>query len=215
MTLSDLRQPDQFAAARRRLAQIEPRFAPVVEAHLPPDWPGREAGFSGLTRAIAFQQISVAAGRTIWGRVETLVGDLTPERMLAHDVETLKGCGLSRSKATYIRAIAQAVADGSLDFDRIESASDADAKAELVAVKGVGPWTADIYLMFALGRPDAFAAGDLGLQEGFRRLFAADERPNEKALLALSEAWRPVRAVAAMALWGYLNAEQDRQRGGV
>ena len=210
-----LTDPVQYAGAKASLVALEPRFAPVVQAHLTERYPQRETGFQGLVRAIAFQQISVAAGATIWGRVEALVGAMNAQSVLKHDVEALKACGLSRPKARYVHAIAEAEVSGALDFDRIETASDADARAELVAVKGVGPWTADIYLMFGLGRPDILPAADLGLQEGYRRLFGEEARPDADRLSGASEAWRPVRTVAALALWAYLNAEQGRQSGGV
>jgi DNA-3-methyladenine glycosylase II len=179
-----------------------------------PVWRTRPGGYAGLARIIAFQQVSTAAAATIWGRVEARVGRVTPAAMLAIEIDELRAAGLSRPKIAHLRSIAAAVEDGSLNFRRVARSDDDAARAELTAVKGVGPWTADVYLMFCLGRWDVFPHADIGLSEAYRLLAEEDERHPPKAFLEIGERWRPYRGVAAHMLWGYLNHERDVQRGG-
>lgn len=179
-----------------------------------PEWRTRPPGYAGLARIIAYQQLSTKAAATIWGRVETLVGRITPKAVLAADLDALRACGMSRPKIAHIRSIAAAIEDGSLNLKRVARASDQDAQAELTAVKGIGPWTADVYLMFCLGRWDVFPHADIGLSEAYRMITGEDERRPPKQFLETGERWRPYRGVAAHMLWGYINAERDAQRGG-
>ncbi len=179
-----------------------------------PDWRVRPGGYAGLARIIAFQQLSTKAAGTIWGRVETLLGKITPASVLAADIDALRACGMSRPKISHIRSIATAIEDGSLNLKRIAQASDADAQAELVAVKGIGPWTADVYLMFALGRWDVFPHADIGLSEAYRMISGERKRHPPKKFMKTGERWRPYRGVAAHMLWAYINAARDAQRGG-
>lgn len=179
-----------------------------------PEWRVRPAGYAGLARAIAFQQLSTKAAGTIWGRVEVLVGKVTPRSILETDIDALRACGLSRPKISHLRSIATAIEDGSLSFRRLAKASDDDARAELVAVKGIGPWTADVYLMFALGRWDVFPHADIGLSEAYRMLTGERKRHPPKRFLRTGERWRPYRGVAAHMLWSYINAARARQTGG-
>jgi DNA-3-methyladenine glycosylase II len=180
-----------------------------------PEWRVRPSGYAGLARAIAFQQLSTRAAGTIWGRVEVLVGKVTPRAILEAEIDTLRACGLSRPKISHLRSIATAIEDGSLNFRRLAKASDDDARAELVAVKGIGPWTADVYLMFALGRWDVFPHADIGLSEAYRMLSGERKRHPPKKFLRTGERWRPYRGVAAHMLWSYINAVREAQRGGV
>lgn len=179
-----------------------------------PEWRTRPGDFAGLARIIAYQQLSTKAAGTIWGRVEVLLGKVTPKSVLAADIDALRACGLSRPKISHIRSIATAIQDGSLNLRRVAKASDADAQAELVAVKGIGPWTADVYLMFCLGRWDVFPHADIGLSEAYRMISGERKRHPPKKFLKTGERWRPYRGVAAHMLWAYINTARDAQRGG-
>ncbi|MBA3325653.1 MAG: DNA-3-methyladenine glycosylase 2 family protein, partial [Rhodobacteraceae bacterium] len=152
------------------------------------------------------QQVSVAAAAAIWGRLQA-VEATAPEGVTAASDEALRACGLSRQKIAYGRAIAASV----IDFTALRRMPDADVVAELVRIKGIGVWTAEIYAMFSLGRADVFAPGDLALQEAARLLFALPERPKEPELRALSLAWSPWRAVAARLLWAYYRVANRRE----
>lgn len=179
-----------------------------------PDWRVRPGGYAGLARIIAYQQLSTKAAGTIWGRVETLLGKVTSANVLAADIDALRACGMSRPKISHIRSIATAIEDGSLNLRRVARASDVGAQAELTAVKGVGPWTADIYLMSALGRWDVFPHADIGLSEAYRMISGERKRHPPKKFLKTGERWRPYRGVAAHLLWSYINQARDAQRGG-
>lgn len=196
-----------IAAARAALAAADPALA-RAHAQTPPfEWRLRTGGFEGLFRMIVEQQVSVAAAASIWRRVvEGLDGAMTPDAVLARDVETLRTFGLSGQKAKYGREIALAQAEGRIDFDHLERLSDAEAIAALTAIKGVGLWTAETFLMFCEGRLDVFPGGDVALQEAMRWADRAEVRPNEKAAYARAEAWRPHRGVAAHLLWGWYGA---------
>lgn len=179
-----------------------------------PEWRTRQGDYAGLARIIAFQQLSTKAAGAIWGRVEVLLGKVTPKSVLAADIDALRACGMSRPKISHIRSIATAVTDGSLNFRRLERKSDDEAREELVAVKGIGPWTADVYLMFCLGRWDVFPHADIGLSEAYRMISGERKRHPPKKFLRTGERWRPYRGVAAHMLWAYINAARDAQRGG-
>jgi DNA-3-methyladenine glycosylase II len=179
-----------------------------------PEWRTRQADYAGLARIIAYQQLSTKAAGTIWGRVEVLLGKVTPKTVLAADIDALRACGMSRPKISHIRSIATAVEDGSLNFRRVARKSDDEAREELVAVKGIGPWTADVYLMFCLGRWDVFPHADIGLSEAYRMISGERKRHPPKKFLKTGERWRPYRGVAAHMLWAYINAAREEQRGG-
>lgn len=173
----------------------------------------RQGGFEGLARIIVGQQLSVASAAAIWGRTEKLVQPFTPQRLLAFSDAELASAGLSGPKIRTLRAIAQACVAG-LDFDALEAASDAHVHDALTAVSGIGPWTADIYLMFCLGRADAWAPGDLALQIAAQWAFDLKERPDKDALLDLAERWRPWRGVAARLLWAYYAVAKSQEKSG-
>ncbi|MDP3317743.1 MAG: DNA-3-methyladenine glycosylase 2 family protein, partial [Bosea sp. (in: a-proteobacteria)] len=156
-------------------------------------------------------QLSVASARAVWARVETVLSPLTPERVLAADDESMRLSGLSRPKQRAMRAVAAAVAEGRLRFDHLEDASAEEVHYRLTAVSGIGPWTADIYLLFCLGHRDGFAPGDLAIQEAARVAFDLPARPGAAALEALAEGWRPWRGVAARLLWAYYAALKARE----
>ena len=193
-------------AARQRLATRDPALA-VAHAAVPPfPWRLRPAGYAGLVKMIVEQQVSVASAAAIWIRFETGLGEVTAQAVLAADETRLRSFGLSGQKARYVRNIAEAQQTGDIDFDHIADLSDAEAVARLTAIKGVGLWTAETYLMFCEGRLDVFPAGDIALQEGLRLADGAAVRLKEKALYARAETWRPDRGVAAHLLWSYYGA---------
>lgn len=195
----------QLAQAARHLVALEPRFAPVLEAG-PLPLRRRADGFEALLSAIVSQQVSVASAAAIWARVEA-AGLARASAMARATDEDLRAVGLSRPKQRYARALAQA----DLDYDDLREASSDEVIATLVALPGIGLWTAEIYAKFALGHADVFAAGDLALQEAARGMFDLPARPSEKELRAMAQAWSPVRAVAARALWVYYRFEKDRE----
>ena len=188
------------------LARHDPRFAHALS--LCPALPLRRRadGFAALLDAIVGQQVSVAAANAIWARLEA-AGLTDPDRMAQASDEDLRAVGLSRQKARYGRALAQA----GIDYAALRHASDAEVVAVLVAVPGIGLWTAEIYAMFALGRADVFAPGDLALQEAARALFELPARPTARALRAMAEDWSPWRAVAARILWAYYRVQKSRE----
>ena len=199
--------PADIAAAREALVALDPALA-RAHAQTPPfEWRLRTGGFEGLFRMIVEQQVSVAAAAAIWKRVvEGLDGDLTPRSVLALDVERLRTFGLSGQKARYGHEIARAQVEGRIDFDHLERLPDEEAIARLVAIKGVGKWTAETFLMFCEGRLDVFPGGDIALQEAMRWADGTALRPREKEAYARAEMWRPHRGVAAHLLWGWYGA---------
>lgn len=199
--------PDQIAAAREALVALDPALA-QAHARTPAfEWRWRPGGYEGLFRMIVDQQVSVAAAAAIWKRVvDGLDGEITPRSVLARDHEQLRAFGLSGQKAKYGHEIAQAHVEGRIDFDHLEQLSDEEAIARLVAIKGVGKWTAETFLMFCEGRTDVFPGGDIALQEAIRWADGATLRPTEKQAWARAEIWRPHRSVAAHLLWGWYGA---------
>jgi len=188
------------------LATAEPRFAHARGLTGLPPLRLRADGFGALFDAIVSQQVSVKAADAIWGRLEA-AGFTEAGALLAASDDDLRGCGLSRQKVRYGRALAAA----GIDFDALRLAPTDQVIATLVALPGIGFWTAEIYAMFSLGRADVFAPGDLALQESMRRLFALEARPTEKAARAMAAAWSPWRSVAARLLWAYYRVEADRE----
>lgn len=185
-----------LAAADRDVARA------LAEAG-PPELRRREAGFEALLGAIVSQQVSKAAAATIWERLARAADPLGPETVLALDDDALRAVGLSRQKAGYARGLAEAVMTGTVDLGGLDRQPDADVVAELVRLNGIGRWSAEIYLLFALGRPDAFPADDLALMIGAQRLKRLDARPTRNRLMEIAEAWRPWRGAAALLLWHY------------
>jgi len=199
--------PEEIVLAREALVALDPSLA-RAHAQTPAfGWRTRTGGYEGLFRMIVEQQVSVAAAASIWRRVvEGLDREVTPQSVLARDPESLRGFGLSAQKARYGHEIALAHIDGRIDFDHLERLSDEEAIARLTAIKGVGRWTAETFLMFCEGRRDVFPAGDIALQEAIRWADGAALRPREKEACARAEIWRPHRSVAAHLLWGWYGA---------
>ena len=200
-----------IAAGLAHLVKHEPAFVAVSKIAGPLPLRRSEGGFAGLARIVIAQQLSVKAADAIEARVEALVPGLDPVRFAAKRDHTLRSAGLSAAKVMTLKAAAKAIRRGDLDIDGLHAHDSDSVKAQLTALPGIGPWTADIYCMFCLGHGDAFAAGDLALQEAARIAFELEARPNEKALLVMAEAWRPWRAVAARLLWAYYRAVKMRE----
>ncbi len=187
------------------LSAREPRFAEAQALTGLPPLRRRPEGFATLLRSICAQQLSVASAEAVWGRLEA-AGAICPDIVAGLDEPALRACGLSGPKIRYARALAEA----GLDYPALARLPEDEAVARLTAIKGIGRWTAELYLLTAVGRADVFAPGDLALQEAARTLFALSERPSEPALRAMAEAWSPWRAVAARLLWAYYRVIKAR-----
>ena len=169
----------------------------------------RAGGFEGLARIVVGQQLSVASAAAIWGRTFATVTPFEATILLATPDETLRAAGLSAGKVRTLRAIAAAIMAGGLDLDTLPPRSDEEVHTALTAVTGIGPWTADIYIMFCLGRADGFAPGDLALQVALQMAAGLEARPNARELEEYAERWRPWRSVAAVLLWAYYKVQKD------
>ncbi|MEL6387007.1 MAG: DNA-3-methyladenine glycosylase 2 family protein [Pseudomonadota bacterium] len=175
-----------------------------------PNWRVIEPTFEALARMIAYQQISTRAASAIWGRVCNRLPAMTPADLLGTPDDTLRDCGLSRPKISHMRAIAVACDNGALCMETLCAVPIDEARKHLTAVKGIGPWTADVFLMTATGALDAFPAGDVGLMESYRLLRGDDAKLPPKVFLKRAETWRPFRGVAAHLLWDWINNERGR-----
>jgi DNA-3-methyladenine glycosylase II len=198
-------------AAIARLIALDPEIVgKLIEIGGAPPLRRQEPGFVGLTRIIISQQVSTASANAIFKRVETTLAPLDAQSLIAADDEKLRSCGLSSQKMRALRALAHAVAREGLDLTGLGALGAEQAHQALVAIKGVGPWTADIFLLFCLGHPDSFPAGDLALQEAARLALGLKERPNARRLEEIAERWRPLRGVAARMLWAYYRVARKR-----
>ena len=187
------------------VARIEPRFASALARIGYPEPRIRSRGYGTLMRTIVGQQVSVAAAASMWRKFEAFAGaDPDPHRVLDADFDTLRACGLSRQKQGYMRSLCELVVSGGLDFDALP-VGDEEAIALLTQIKGIGRWSAEIYLLFAEGRPDIWPAGDLAVQAGLAKLLDLPDRPSEKATRQLAEAWRPHRGATAIFTWHCYN----------
>ena len=197
---------ESLHASLDALAAIQPGFADVLATHGHPEPRLSEPGVSSLLRTIVGQQVSVAAARSMWAKLEAGYGsppDLA--KLLEASDEELRAVGLSRQKAGYARSLAGLVLSGELDLANLP-ADDEEAIALLTRIKGIGRWSAEIYLLFAEGRPDVWPAGDLAVQISIGRVLGLDERPSEKQLRVFAEAWRPHRGAAAVLAWHSYNS---------
>lgn len=187
------------------VAQIEPRFARALARTGYPEPRIRDRGYATLMRTIVGQQVSVAAAASMWRKFEAHLGpDLPPQKVLESDFDTLRACGLSKQKQGYMRSLCELVVKGELDFDSLP-ADDEAAIAQLTQIKGIGRWSAEIYLLFAEGRADIWPAGDLAVQAGLHKLLDLPERPSEKLTRELAESWRPHRGATAIFTWHCYN----------
>ena len=188
------------------LAANEPRFAEILPLCEPLPLRRTDDGFARLLSAIVGQQVSIASANAIWKRLED-AGMTEPDLVMRTSEEALRALGLSRQKASYAKALAEA----RIDYGALRDSPSTEVIATLTKVRGIGAWTAEVYAMFALGRADVFAPGDLALQEAARVLFDLPERPRERALRTMAEAWSPWRSVAARILWAYYRVAQQRE----
>lgn len=187
------------------VAGIEPGIASALAVAGYPEPRIRERGHATMMRTIVGQQVSVAAAASMWRKFEGFAGaDPDPHRVLDADFDTLRACGLSRQKQGYMRSLCELVVSGGLDFDALPGDDEA-AIALLTQIKGIGRWSAEIYLLFAEGRPDIWPAGDLAVQAGLAKLLNLPERPSEKATRQLAEKWRPHRGATAIFTWHCYN----------
>jgi DNA-3-methyladenine glycosylase II len=201
-----------FAAAAAELCAADPDLAAVVERHGMPEFWARDPGFETLVLLILEQQVSLASAKAAYDRLAARIGVVTPEGVLGSSDEELRADGFSRQKSRYVRTLSTALLDGSLDLERVATLDDDGVRAALVALPGIGPWTAEVYLLSALRRPDTWPVGDIALQEAARRARGLVDRPSPLELEALGEAWRPNRATAARLLW-HLYLSEPRRSG--
>ena len=201
---------DAMARGARALARRDPLMRRLAAELGAPPLRKREPGFAGLAQIVVGQQVSTASAAAIWARCLVALAPLTAEGIAAAPEEAFREAGLSRPKIRTLRAIAAAVASGALPLDSLHEREADEAHRLLVAVSGIGPWTADVYLLFCLGHPDAFAAGDLALQEAAREAAGLPARPSALELSAMAENWRPWRGVAAGLLWAHYRRLKSR-----
>lgn len=195
----------------RELAQRDTDLAHIITTYgSPPLWE-REPGFPTLLLIILEQQVSLASAKAAYQRLEAASRSVTPQNFLRFTDEELKLIGFSRQKTRYGRELSKAVLEGPLDLINLEQLDDETAKKQLMTIKGIGPWTADIYLLMALGRPDIWPKGDLALEVALQRVKGWAKRPTPDEARDLSEAWRPWRAVAARILWHFYLSERQRR----
>jgi len=196
---------EQLRISLDAIAAREPAFAAALDRAGYPEPRLRERGYRTLLRTIVGQQVSVAAAASVWRKLEDLLGaDIPPEALLASDFDALRACGLSRQKQGYARSLCELVTRGEIDLRALPT-DDEEAIAQLVRIKGIGRWSAEIYLLFAEGRPDVWPAGDLAVQAGLARILSLPERPSEKAARELAESWRPHRGAVAILTWHCYN----------
>jgi DNA-3-methyladenine glycosylase II len=195
----------------RALTRRDPLMKRLVSLGARPPLRKREPGFEGLAGIIVSQQLSTASAGAIWSRLVARFPALAPEHIAGAVDDDLRAVGLSAPKIRTLRAIAAAIAENRLPLETLGDLGADEAHALLTGVKGIGPWTADVYLLFCLGHADAFPAGDLALQEAARLACGLDARPSEKDLLEIAERWRPWRGVAAKVLWAYYRIAKARE----
>ncbi|MCL4862136.1 MAG: hypothetical protein KJZ93_22165 [Caldilineaceae bacterium] len=194
------------------LAAMDADLAGILALHGPPPLWAREPGFPTLIHIILEQQVSLASARAAFDRLLAVAAPLTPERFLVVDDATLRTIGFSRQKSGYARHLARVILEGKLDVDNMINQDDRIVRTSLLALKGIGPWTADIYLLMALRRPDIWPTGDLALQVAMQRVKRLPQRPTSTQMEELAEPWRPWRAVAARLLWHhYLSARANKK----
>ncbi len=199
----------QIENALDAVAAREPAIARALEKAGYPEPRIRPTGYMTLLRTIVGQQVSVAAASTMWNRLEAELGaGFTPASLLERDFDTLRACGLSRQKQGYARSLCELVVAGEVDFDTLPE-DDEEAIAALTKIKGIGRWSAEIYLLFAEGRPDIWPAGDLAVMAGLGKILGLEERPDEKATRALAEPWRPHRGATAIFTWHYYSMSRE------
>jgi len=198
-------KPDYWDRAKRSLARRDATMAQIMRAHPKVFLAKRGEPFMTLARAIVGQQISVKAAQSVWDRFAACVGEVSPQNVLKKERPVLRACGLSDRKTEYIADLAQHFADGRIHVHRWPEMPDEQIIAELVEVRGIGRWTAEMFLIFSLLRPDVFPLDDLGLQKGLRLSYFRGRKASLKRMQKLGEGWRPWRSVATWYLWRSLD----------
>ncbi|MDP7548374.1 MAG: DNA-3-methyladenine glycosylase 2 family protein [Alphaproteobacteria bacterium] len=193
---------------------LEPRFAEVLRRHGEPPSRKRPGGFATVLKIIVQQQVSIASADAIWGRLRRGLGTVNPGAVLARDDDALRAFGLSRQKAAYARSLSEAVASGQLNFRKLRGMPDEAVIADLIQIKGIGRWTAEIYLLGVMQRPDIWPAADIALMEAARDLLELPERPTVKEMAPLAAPWRPYRTYAARLLWLHYRHIKRRETAG-
>ncbi len=203
---------NSLKGATRTLAVEHTIFGRVYDVYGPPPLWDRPAGFGTLLNIILEQQVSLASAKACFDKLTAHLGEVTPANLLTVNDSDLKTIGFSRQKAAYARHLSEAIIEKHIDLDGLHKLSDAEVKAELIKLKGVGEWTSDIYLLMALLRPDVMPKGDIALHEAYRRLTGGEKRPGSDEFLAIAEKWKPYRSVAARLLWHfYLSEPRQKQ----
>jgi DNA-3-methyladenine glycosylase II len=205
-----LESQNDLDAAIENLLERDPRLRPIRRLTGPPALRRREAGFPGLVAIIVGQQLSTASAAAIWGRLSEAFRPFDHRAVRRSRAERLRRLGLSDAKVKTLRALTREIETGRLDFDALADGDADDARRALTLIHGIGPWTADLYLLFCLGHADAWPAGDLALQEAMRMLLEHPARPDRRGMESLAEAWRPLRGAAAHLLWAYYRAAKGR-----
>jgi DNA-3-methyladenine glycosylase II len=207
--MQPIRTEADIEAAATALIGVDPAFAPVVAQAGKIPLRYRPPGYEGLAHIVVGQMVSRASANAIWGRLEALTGGVTAENILARSVEELRGAGLSGAKESTLRRLAETCRNG-LDLEKT-ACLDADvAMTQLTAVKGIGLWTSEVFLLFCAGHPDVFPTGDVALQNAAAQAFGLAERPKEKAFRTMASRWQPHRSIAARVLWAYYAVQHKR-----
>jgi DNA-3-methyladenine glycosylase II len=207
--MQPLKTEADLEAAAAALVDLDPAFGPVVARAGAIPLRYRPPGYEGLAHIVVGQVVSRASADAIWSRLEALTGGVTAENILARSVEELRGVGLSGAKESTLRGLAMACRDG-LDLERTAYLDAAVAIAELTAVKGIGLWTSEVFLLFCAGHPDVFPTGDVALQSAAAHAFGLAERPKEKQFREMAMRWQPIRSIAARVLWAYYAVQHKR-----
>lgn len=192
---------DSFIEAAENLTSVDPAMAQIVSEHGMPDFWNRPPGFATLALFIVEQQVSLASAKAVFERLVEALGEVSPGTLAGADPDTLGRAGLTRQKQRYLTGLAQLVVTADLDLVDVGRRSDEDARAALLAITGIGPWTADVYLLSALRRPDVWPAGDRALQVGVGERLGLASSPDVTAVEEIGERWRPYRSVAARLIW--------------
>lgn len=195
--------PEEFDTARKYLSEKDPILGAVIKRVPPFERSWGENYFLDLIESIISQQLSIKAADTIWGRFKQAFGKehITPEDVIAIDKEILRACGISYQKISYIKDLAEKTAESGIVFEQFEIMTDEEIITELVKVKGIGRWTAEMFLMFTMGRPDVFSYGDLGIRKAIQKLYTFRKEPTQKQAEKIADKWKPYRTVACRYLW--------------
>ncbi len=199
---------ESLDSASRRLAASDPCLNQVYQAYgTPPMW-DRSPGFATLLQIILEQQVSLASAKACYDKLALHLGDVTPDGLLSLNDAELRTIGFSRQKTAYARHLSEALLENRIDLNRLRTLPDAEVKAELIQLKGVGEWTSDIYLLMALLRPDVIPKGDIALHAAYQKLTGGESRPQSDEFLVIAERWKPYRSVAARLLWHFYLSER-------